>query len=63
LIRSKFRKLGLLRLQKSVFINPHPCEDAIFYIRDYYELEPGELYIFESKVLEGEEKLISFFNL
>lgn len=63
LLRLKLRKLGFLQIQKSVFIQPYPCVEAIKAIRNYYDLRPGELYLFESKVLEGESVLKKHFNL
>lgn len=63
LIRSQLYKFGFLRIQKSVFIFPYDCQDLIESLRGYFKLSEGELYIFETKVIEGEKKLLKYFNL
>lgn len=62
-IRLKLRELDFLPIQKSVFIQPYPCLEVIEILRDLYHLEPGQLYLFESKVLEGEKVLKKHFGL
>jgi phenylacetic acid degradation operon negative regulatory protein len=63
LVRNKLIKLGFLLVQKSVYIHPYPCTEAIDVLREHYKLAPGQLYIFESKVLEGEATLRKHFKL
>lgn len=63
LIRIHLKRLGFIQVHKSVFINPFPCLEAIKLLRNYYELPAGSLYIFESRVLEGETELIKIFHL
>lgn len=62
-IRSILKHLGFISIQKSVFIHPYPCVDVIDFLRSYYRLRSGELYIFESKVLEGEKELRKYFKI
>lgn len=63
LIRQRLRYLGLVTIQKSVFIHPYPCYEVIGTLRDHYGLPAGQLYVFEAKVLEGEEALRRHFRL
>jgi len=62
-IRNILKRLRFEAIQKSVFIHPYPCEDTINFLRTYYKLRPGEFYIFEAKVLEGENVLREHFKL
>ncbi len=62
-VRKKLLSVGFLPIQKSVFINPYPCGDLVELLRSYYRLEPGQLYLFEAKVLEGESVLKKHFRL
>lgn len=63
LVRNKLVELGFSNVQKSVYIHPYPCKGAIEVLREHYKLAPGQLYIFESKVLEGERILKKHFKL
>jgi len=63
LVRRKFTAEGFISIQKSVMVYPYPCQELIFQLREYYLLQPGELYIFQAKVLEGENVLKKAFSL
>lgn len=63
LIRGKLLQLGFVTVQKSVFIQPYPCDEAIEILRDHYKLAPGQLYVFEARVKEGEARLRSHFKV
>jgi len=63
LVRLKLEEMGFLSVQKSVYIHPYPCRDIVDELRQYYELQAGQLYIFEAKVLEGEKELRKHFKL
>ncbi|MDP2932905.1 MAG: hypothetical protein Q8N81_02130 [bacterium] len=63
LIRFKLRQLGFLSVQKSVYIHPYSCDGLIETLRTHYHLRPGELYVFEARVLEGEEVLKKHFKI
>ncbi|MCL5436118.1 MAG: hypothetical protein M1275_03490 [Patescibacteria group bacterium] len=63
LVRNKLVELGFSNVQKSVYIHPYPCREAIEVLREHYKLAPGQLYIFESRVLEGEEILRKHFKI
>ena len=62
-IRRKLTELGFVSIQKSVFIHPFPCREIIEFLRDYYKLSSGELYIFEARLIEGEKNLKRHFKL
>jgi len=62
-IRKQLYKFGFLRIQRSVFIIPYSCQDLIDSLRDYFRLADGELYIFETKVIEGEKTLLEYFKV
>jgi len=62
-IRRNLYRWGFVKVQKSVFIYPYKCDEAIEAVRDYFKLSDGELYIFETKILEGEKKLLEHFKL
>lgn len=63
LIRAKLRRLGFLSVQKSVYIHPYACDELIEALRTHYRLRSGELYVFEARVLEGEEVLKKQFKI
>ncbi len=62
-IRRRLYSLGFVSVQKSVFVHPYNCRDIVEILRSYYHLNPGQLYIFEGKVVEGEEYLLKHFKL
>ena len=62
-IRLKLKNLGFAVVQKSVFVHPYPCKDAVEFLRDYYSLKPGELYIFVAEAVEGDKYLRNHFKL
>lgn len=63
LIRKKLVSEGFVSIQKSVLAYPYDCKPLIDILRAYYKLSEGELYIFEAKVIEGEETLKKYFKL
>ena len=63
MIRHHLHRLGFEQMHKSVFINPYPCVRAVDFLRNYYELPAGSLYLFESRVMEGEKELKKAFQI
>lgn len=61
-LRSKFKYLGMLQLQKSVFIYPFDCKKEIDFISDFFEVGEDILYL-ESEVKDIGEKLEKYFNV
>jgi DNA-binding transcriptional regulator PaaX len=62
-IRLQLKRLGFVRIQKSVFVHPYPCMSVVKTLRDIYGLDEGNLYIFDAKVLEGEKVLRNYFHI
>ncbi|MBI4054362.1 MAG: hypothetical protein HY397_03480 [Candidatus Doudnabacteria bacterium] len=63
ILRWKLKQAGFITIQKSVEVYPYPCQDLILNLRNYYRLLPGELYVFEAKILEGADVLKRHFRL
>ncbi len=61
-LRRKFNKLGMLQLQKSVFVYPFDCKKEIDFVSDFFGVANDILYL-EAKVYEVDGDLKSFFNL
>ena len=62
-IRKNLARLGFATVQKSVYVHPYPCEEVITTLREYYHLLPGQLYIFDATIKEGEQTLRRHFKL
>ena len=60
--RERLKQLGLLMIQKSVFISPYSCFDEVEFLRELYHIPDTILYILAEKV-EGEERLRERFDL
>ena len=39
-LRSRLRQIGMIELQKSVFIHPYPCDDEVDFLIEFYDLRP-----------------------
>ncbi len=62
LFRERLKQLGMVMIQKSVFISPYPCFDEVEFLRQLYHIPDTILYILAEKV-EGEERLRERFDL
>ncbi len=62
LFRERLKQLGLVMIQKSVFLSPYSCFDEVEFLRQLYHIPDTILYILAEKV-EGEERLRERFNL
>lgn len=60
--RERLKQLGLVMLQKSVFVSPYSCFDEVEFLRQLYGIPDTILYILAEKV-EGEERLRERFDL
>ncbi|MBI2268617.1 MAG: CRISPR-associated endonuclease Cas2 [Candidatus Blackburnbacteria bacterium] len=61
-LRHMLRKLGFYQLQKSVYLYPYPCEDAIEFLREVYGV--GEhVTLLTVGYLENEEAYRDYFNI
>ena len=61
-LRSKFKQLGMLQLQKSVFVYPFDCKKEIDFVSDFFEVGDDILYL-ESEIKDIKNKLKKFFNI
>ncbi|MFH1744631.1 MAG: hypothetical protein ABH881_00485 [bacterium] len=61
-LRSKFKHLGMLQLQKSVFIYPFDCKKEIDFVSDFFEVGDDILYL-EAEIKDIGSKLKKFFNV
>ncbi|MEK7101834.1 MAG: CRISPR-associated endonuclease Cas2, partial [Patescibacteria group bacterium] len=66
-IRQKLRILlagaGMVRLQDSVWVHPHPCDEFIALVRANLASGTGELLYFIAEGLESDRHLREHFNL
>ncbi len=62
LFRERLKQLGLVMIQKSVFISPYSCFDEVEFLRQLYHIPDTILYILAEKV-EGDERLRERFDL
>ncbi|OGE74129.1 MAG: hypothetical protein A3I07_00200 [Candidatus Doudnabacteria bacterium RIFCSPLOWO2_02_FULL_42_9] len=58
----KLGEIGFIRIQKSVWICPFPCEDEIFFIAELYEVREY-LRMITAEDIDREENLLKAFNL
>lgn len=61
-LRNKFKKLGMLQLQKSVFVYPYDCKKEIDFVSDFFGVANDILYL-DAKIHEVEKDLKVFFGL
>ena len=61
--REKLRDLGFLPLQKSVWINPHPCKDEIELLREFFGLGQREIRLITAEDIENADFLTKTFKL
>ena len=66
-VRSQLRLLlgnaGFLRLQDSVWIYPHPCDEFIGLVRAHLKSGTGEMLSFVAEALESDKRLREHFHL
>lgn len=61
-LRNKLKNLGFIKIQKSVWIFPYPCEKEIEFIRIIYEVRPY-VTLFETRKIENEDFYKDLFHL
>lgn len=61
-VRRILARLGFIRIQRSVWVSPLPCEEEISAVREELGLQQGILYI-EARRIEGERLLRKHFKL
>jgi len=62
-LRQKFYAWGFYPLQKSVFVYPYPCSDAIVVMRDLFYIPTKSLLMVETDHIGNEAELKKFFRL
>lgn len=60
--RCALKSLGFIQLQKSVWINPYPCEKQIIFLREYYGVGNEVLYVVAT-TLEDDTPYREYFGL
>lgn len=60
--RRILKYINFLKLQKSVYITPFPCEDQIAYLREYFGIGKEVLFMMVDKI-ENEEVYKQYFGL
>lgn len=62
ILRARLKQIGMIELQKSVFIHPYPCEREVEFLTEYYEIRPHVRFITAESV-DNELHLKSKFKL
>jgi len=60
--RRMLKKLNMLPLQKSVYLTPYPCDSEVEFLREYFDVGEGVLYIVAERI-ENEEVYKRYFGL
>jgi len=61
LLRAKLKELEFIKLQKSVFVAPYPCQKEIEFIIDFYKIKPYVIFII-TKEIKYDKKLLKRFD-
>lgn len=62
LFRNTVKELGFLKIQKSVYLHPHPCYEEVEFLRQYFNLSDDILYMVVEK-LENDTPYREYFGL
>lgn len=62
-LREKFQELGMIMLQKSVWVWPHECRNEIRFIQRVFDLHNKEVNYIVADYVEDESILKKHFNL
>ena len=62
-LREKFRDLGMVMLQKSVWVWPYECRNEIHLIQAMFELNGNEVNYIVADYIEEEQRMRKLFNL
>jgi len=61
-LRLHFREIGLIELQKSVFVYPYPCSEEIEFILEFYNTRKHVRFVLAEKI-DNQLHLMKKFNL
>ncbi|MFH0936789.1 MAG: hypothetical protein V1808_00660 [Candidatus Daviesbacteria bacterium] len=62
IFRRFLKKIMFLKLQKSVYLTPYPCDKQIEFLRQYYNLSKEVLYLVVQRI-ENEEVYKQYFDI
>lgn len=62
ILSSKLKKLGFIRLQKSIFVFPYDCKKEIDYLKEIYQIKPYVQYILADQIDSEADLLNHFLN-
>lgn len=60
-LHDKLRRIGCIQLQRSVWITPFPCREAVEALSSQYEVDAYVTY-FEAKQLDNEPAMLQLFR-
>ncbi len=60
--RRMLKKLEMLQLQKSVYLTPYPCDKEIEFLRQYFDVGEGVIYIVAEHI-ENQEVYKKYFGI
>jgi len=60
--RRMLKKLKMLQLQKSVYLTPYSCKNEVEFLREYFEVGEGVLYI-TAEHIENQKAYEKYFGL
>src|SRR3989338_7911288 len=61
-LRLHFREIGLIELQKSVFVYPYPCDNEIEFILEFYNARKHVRFVLAERI-DNQLHLMKKFNL
>jgi DNA-binding transcriptional regulator PaaX len=61
--RGKLKELGLVPLQKSVWIHPYNCEDEIALLKNFFGLTDKEVRVIVAQKIGNTKRLLKQFKL
>ncbi len=62
ILRIRLKQIGMIELQKSVFIHPYPCDNEVNFLIEFYEVR-NNVRLILAEALDNELHLRSEFNL
>ncbi len=62
MLRRMLKKLKMLPLQKSIYLYPYPCESELTFLRSYFDVDEGVLFL-RADHIENEELFRRYFGL
>lgn len=62
-LRKMLSKIGFVYLQKSIFIYPFECKDAVELLKKFFELSDEELRLIVSDEIGNDKKFKKIFNV